>query len=357
MPDAAAAAPPPAPLFPPLPTPFSHLSVERRWAIVVLHKDQQAAVDIALKVGCSLNTVYHWLAHYREHNSVEDEPRSGRPRLTTPELNATFVAAARAHPFESTPRMLKRKQRAAVSRRTIRRRLNDDSLFGRVSHHFFMLKPEHIRDRLSFGNGYAGWSKEKWMTVLFSDEKIFTLGYHGQVWVQRPKNAAWDPKYCYSKESHAAGINFWCCFSGRGIGRCETFKENNNGKLMTRILNKHLIKSARAVFVQHPPEPWWHLWDNSPIHTSDLCQAWLHNHGVSCIELPPYSPDLNPTEHLLADLARRVEQRFPQDIDELEAAILAEFPLTDVSFLTHLAHSMPKRCQAVIASGGNATKY
>jgi hypothetical protein len=126
---------------------------------------------------------------------------------------------------------------------------------------------------------------------------------------------------------------------------------------MSSILNKHLLQSARSLFQQHPPELWWFLWDNSPIHTSGLCQAWMHNHGVNCIELPAYSPDLNPTENLLADMARRVEQRFPPNVAELERAIHAEWPLTDLIFLQHLASSMPKRCNAVVANGGHSTGY
>ncbi len=215
----------------------------------------------------------------------------------------------------------------------------------------------YIRARLSFANGYKDWSKEKWMKVLFSDEKIFTLGQHGQVWVQRPPNQEWDPKYCREAESHPAGINFWCCFSGHGTGGCETFSYNNNGKVMREILQYHLLNSARKFYCSDPPELWWFLWDNSPIHTSNECQSWFLRNGVNCLELSPYSPDLNPTENLFADLARRVEQRYPTTVDELEEAIHAEWPLTNQTFLSHLAQSMPHRIEAILNNQGHATKY
>ena len=126
---------------------------------------------------------------------------------------------------------------------------------------------------------------------------------------------------------------------------------------MRGIINYHLISSADKLFNRHPPVQWYLLWDNSPIHKSDEVQSALHTLGVDCLELSPYSPDLNPMEHLLADLARRVEQRYPTTIDELEDAIHSEWPATDTTFLSHLARSMPARIQAVLNNQGHAIKY
>jgi hypothetical protein len=235
--------------------------------------------------------------------------------------------------------------------------VDDDGLFGRVARHFHELTAEHIEQRLSFAHQYQQWSKQQWMSVIFSDEKIFTLGHHGQVWVQRPKGQAWNPEYVYDWPIQ---INLWVCFSGKQIGEFETFEETNTARVMCGILTRHLIQSATA-YTQMKPllglEPWQHLWDNSPIHTSDKCKKWHHDHGVERIKMPSYSPDLNPTEHLLADLARRVEQHFAKTLEQLVHAIEIEVPLTNSLFLAHLAQSMPARCQAVIANQGHATKY
>ncbi|HVX00230.1 MAG TPA: transposase, partial [Candidatus Babeliaceae bacterium] len=336
--------------FPILQPMYAELSKERRWAIIAYYKIGFTVEAIQLAVGCTRQTVYHWLTKYAESQSVDNAPRSGRPKKLIPSLKEE----AEAHPFNSTPRMLKAKLHIDASKRTIRRRLNDDGLFGRVSRHFFVLTPATIAGRLRFANGYSHWTAADWMRVIFSDEKIFTLGMHGQVQVQRPRGKAYDPKYVREQESHPAGINFWCCFSGHGTGGCETFRYNNTGKVMRAILDFHLIVSANKFW---DSGMWWLLWDNSPIHKSKECQTWLHNHGVICLELSAYSPDCNPTENLLDDMARRVEQRYPSTLDELEDAIHAEWPLTNQLFLSHLAQSMPRRIQAVITNQGHATKY
>ena len=42
----------------------------------------------------------------------------------------------------------------------------------------------------------------------------------------------------------------------------------------------------------------WFMQDNAPIHTAALARGWLEEHGVATVDWPPYSPDLNPIEHL-----------------------------------------------------------
>lgn len=333
------------------------LTHERRLAIIHYHQINMRVSEICLLVGCSPNTAYHWIRHWLDSGTVDDEPRAGRRRRLSSSAAAAITAAATEQPFDSTPRQLRAKMKLNVSRRTIRRRLNDDGILGRKARHSYILNENTIRARLSFAHGYSNWTADDWMKVLFSDEKIFTLGPHGTVWVQRPASQAWNHKYCYELESHPKGVNFWCCFSGRGTGGCELFQYNNTGAMTKGILDYHLINSARKFYNVDAAELWWLLWDNSPIHKSQPVTQWLHSHGVHSMELPPYSPDLNPTENVFNDLARRVENRHPTTVDELEEAILVEWPLTDLSFLLTLAHSMLHRISAIIANAGHATKY
>ena len=326
------------------------LTTQRRWSIIAYHELGLSALAIALKVGCTPKTVYHWLAKYRDNHTVDDEPRAGRNQLITPD----FATAARQHPLSATPRMLKAELKANVSKRTIRRRLNDDSLFGRVARRHYQYTPDIIRQRLSFANGYKDWTDEQWMSALYSDEKGFTLGQHGRVWVQRPPGTAYQPQYCYEYPGHSAKVNFWCIFNGRGTGGCETYSENLNSDIMRGILQYHLKNTQQKLLGL---EQCWLLWDNPGIHKEESVRRVLHNHSITTLEFPPYSPDLNPTENLFSDLARRVEQHFPTTIDELEDALHEEWPLTNTIYLQQLAKSMRHRIKAVLDNHGGATKY
>ncbi len=130
-----------------------------------------------------------------------------------------------------------------------------------------------------------------------------------------------------------------------------------DGKLLKKIVSSHLKESAELHFEQDPPELWRLLQDNDPKHKSNLVRNWLFTNGISLLDFPAYSPDLNPIENLWNDLARRVEVRPASTVEELQDAIAEEWERTSSAFLRKLARSMPKRCQAVIDAKGDHTKY
>lgn len=354
---AAAASPPspspPQPLFSRDEHSHSHLSEEQRFAIRILHKEGRDEAYIAARIPCNVRTVRHWLARADTH----DSPRSGRKRKTTAEQDAAIVAEAEATKF-TTPRRIRRKLGMDVSSRTIDRRLIEVGLFGRVARHKKKFNEAEKRKRLSFAEGYKHWTAGDWMHVLFADEKIFWgEGFWGQVFVRRPKGEALNPAYCVDEDPHPVKVSAWACFSGHGPGYMYIFNENMDAKKLQEILGTHLIESAELHFDVAHAEEWWFLQDNAPQHKSFLVRAWLFNHGIQCIDFPPYSPDLNPIENLWADLARRVENFQCDSMEELQDIVAEEWKNTDAALLSKLARSMPERCQAVIDAKGDHTAF
>jgi predicted N-formylglutamate amidohydrolase len=126
---------------------------------------------------------------------------------------------------------------------------------------------------------------------------------------------------------------------------------------MKRILDEDLIPSAKLHFSFDPPEQWYLLHDNDKKFTSGLVQGLLHTNGVTTIDFPPYSPDLNPIENLWNSMARAVEKRRCDTMELLQAVVEAEWEKVDKELMRKLAHSMPARCQAVIDENGWHTKY
>ncbi|GFW17559.1 transposable element Tc3 transposase [Trichonephila clavipes] len=77
------------------------------------------------------------------------------------------------------------------------------------------------------------------------------------------------------------------------------------------------------------------------------------------MDLPAYSPDLNPIEHVYDMLGRRIaaRQRPSTCLPELRRALLDEWCNILQDQIDNLILSMPRRCKACIASSGRHTLY
>ena len=107
--------------------------------------------------------------------------------------------------------------------------------------------------------------------------------------------------------------------------------------------------------------------DNASIHTSRLARQWFQVNGVEVLEWPPYSPDLNPIEHLWYRLKKNVYD-VRQDIEELGGdvdhiqeilydSLEQAWVRIEGKIMEDLVRSMERRVKAVIAADGWYTKY
>ena len=72
----------------------SQLSICQRSALVTLHQLHVGISQIAELTHCDPRTISHWIDYYQEHHSLQDEPRSGRPRVTSEETDTLIAASA-----------------------------------------------------------------------------------------------------------------------------------------------------------------------------------------------------------------------------------------------------------------------
>jgi hypothetical protein len=238
------------------------------------------------------------------------------------------------------------------------RRLQEVGLFGRVALKKRKFDEEEMRKRLSFAEGYKHWKEEDWERVLFADEAIVKGEggcKGGRQWVRRPIGAAeaFKSENVHHKLPHPKQLNIWACFSASGLGYCYIYNETINAKAFVHILDTHLLASADLVFTESPHRQWYFLQDNAPTHSAHVTRKWLHDHGITYLDFPPYSPDLNPIENVWQHVEKRVEKRLPKTVDELQDVIAEEWMNTPKELLIKLAHSMPKRCLDVVAACGD----
>ena len=70
--------------------------------------------------------------------------------------------------------------------------------------------------------------------------------------------------------------------------KCDGYSANSYIKVLDRAIE--VCWSPGMTFMQ----------DNAPIHTAKKVSKWFEDHGIPVLDWAPYSPDLNPIEHVWA---------------------------------------------------------
>ena len=97
--------------------------------------------------------------------------------------------------------------------------------------------------------------------------------------------------------------------------------------------------------------------DNDNKCTSKVVAKWLKDNNVKVLEWPSQSPDLNPIEHLWAELKKRVQARKPTNLTQLHQLCQEEWAKIHPTYCGNLVEDYPKRLTQVKQFKGNATKY
>jgi hypothetical protein len=148
----------------------------------------------------------------------------------------------------------------------------------------------------------------------------------------------------------------WAAFSWKGQGPIELLKKGEmmNGMRYREILDEKLELFMRVHGATH------FLQDGAPCHRSKVVSAWFKERpNIHLIDWPGNSPDLNPIENAWAWMKDQLQDIKITSIPQLQTEILRLWTLKmdDSAYLKSLVESMPRRLQAVLDNGGNATKY
>ncbi len=96
--------------------------------------------------------------------------------------------------------------------------------------------------------------------------------------------------------------------SAYGMGSLHVLEGTMNAERYIKLLGKHMLPSRRCLF-QH---------DNSKPHTAAIITAYLHSRRVRVLNWPVCSPDLTPIENIWCIIKRKICQRQPQTLQQLE---------------------------------------
>ncbi len=135
----------------------------------------------------------------------------------------------------------------------------------------------------------------------------------------------------------------WGSMSACRMGSLHIWKGTITAEI--QVLEQHMLPSRHHLF-QGRPCIFQH--DNARPHTASR---------IRVLKWPAYSPDLSPIENIWRIIKRKMRQRRPKTVEQLEACIRQEWDNIPIPKLEQLVSSVPRRLQTVIKRRGDATQW
>lgn len=330
----------------------AHCTPEERNLVQRLRKQGKTYKFIAEALGRSENFVTNALKPLRNTEN------RGKAKKTTTTTDHRIVLLAKSDPFLSS-RTICAQIENQVSARTVRRRLQDAKLPGRIARKVPLLRGANLKSRKEFAARHRLWSGpegvKKWYNILWSDEtKINLFSSDSGRNVRRPKGHEFHVRFTKKTVKHGGGnIMVWGCFSWYGVGPIFRIYDT-----MTRFEYKAILEDIMLPYAEENMPLRWHFQqDNDPKHSSILVKSWLRDQNVSVMQWPSQSPDLNPIENLWDALKRKLAGQYFTNKDQLWEAVQKEWYSIPLATCQKLIESMPRRIDKVLQNNGGYSGY
>lgn len=316
--------------------------------------------EVARRLEVSISVIVRLTERLNATGNVQERPRSGRPKCTTPREDR-LVHREALQTRSVTAINIRRRLRAAthnnVSEQTIRRRLHGFQLRSRRPAVRPRLTPAHREQRMAFCRRYMRWTRQQWAQILFSDESRFTLNHNDgrlKVW-RRPRERFLDATVQERVAFGGGSVMVWGAFSLHHRTPLHRVEGNLTGlRYRDEILRTHALPTLQQMGPQATFQD-----DNARPHRARVVTDFLQQVGVNTMDWPACSPDLNPIENLWDELDRRLRTNHPppRDANHLFQLLEAEWQALPHEVFTNLINSMRRRCVECHDNQGGHTHY
>ncbi len=218
-----------------------------------------------------------------------------------------------------------------------------------------LLNQKHRQKHLTWAKKKKNWTVAPWSKVLFSAESKCCISFGNQGprdW--RKSGEAQNPCCLKSRVKFPQSVMIWAAMPSAGVGPLCFLKSTVNAAIYQDILEHFMLPSADKLYRD---ADFIFQQDLAPAHTAEGIKSWLNDHGVTVLDWPANSPDLNPIENQWCIVKRKMRNIRPNNADDMKAAIKATWASITPEQCHKLITSMPRRIDAVIHAKGGTTKY
>lgn len=214
--------------------------------------------------------------------------------------------------------------------------------------------------RVAWAQAHIQWGQPgepSWERVIFADAKKFNLdGPDG--WDFYWHDTRKEPLIGMSRHSGGGGTMVYIFITAAEKLGMALLDGKIDAQRYMDVLDD-ILEPSRDIMYLPDAAPVLYLHDNARIHTAADSQAWFGDHNVPLVGIPPYSPDLNPTENVLLQLAREVyvEGHQYRSVGQLKIGLKAAWTRLAQTSIRNDVMSMPKRCADMIAAQGGLLDY
>lgn len=342
----------------------TELSKEARSSILAQVDAGAQKVQVARDFGVSRRVIYNTINRFTNHQSLASLPRKGRPPKLDRHAKRRLLRIIRKQPKIEYATLLLEAEGISVAKRTLSRLFKLHGISNWISKRRPRLSKTASKERLKFARLHRN---RDWKTTMFSDETSVERGSgNNAVWVFRKPSQKWDLPMIDTQSIHK-GLSqmFWGCFWWNGRSKLIDMRRDHQANKRGYSALSYL-STLEDGFIDIYQPGYTFMQDNAPIHKALVTQEWLESHGVEVMDWPPYSPDLNPIEHLWWALKRMVYHLHPElekeggskaAIERFIVACQEAWDKLPQSLLNDMLESMPRRVEAVRKARGWQTKY
>ncbi len=154
-----------------------------------------------------------------------------------------------------------------------------------------LLKQKHRPKHLTWAKEKKNWTVTQWSKVLVSDESQFCISFGNQgprVW--RKSRETQNPCCLKSSVKFPQSMMIWAAMSFAGFGPLCFLKSTVNAAIYQDILEDFMPPSADKLYGD---ADFIFQQDLAPAYTAKGTKSWFSDHGVTVLDWPANSPDLN----------------------------------------------------------------